>query len=117
MPQPQSDYFEGEFMELSWRHAYRPELVPLLMSYLGAQDGMSILEVGCGTGFLSRLLAKNLDDVHIIGLDSDEKLLAMAGEMVARDGVGKKVSLRKGDAYELPLADNSFDLVTSQTLL
>lgn len=117
MPQPQDDYFEGELMELSWRYAYRQEYIPLLLGYLGAQAGMSILDVGCGSGFLSRLLAKNLDDVRIVGLDANEKLLAMARKMVAHDGVAEKVSLRKGDAYELPFVDESFDLVTSQTVL
>ena len=114
---PVSGYFEGERLELAWRYAYRPEFIPLLMNYLGANNGMSILDVGCGSGFLSRLLAKTLSDVQIIGLDADEKMLSLAEQMLARDGVSVQVTLQKGDAYHLPFADETFDLVTSHTLL
>ena len=116
-PAPVSDLFEGERLELTWRYAYRPEFVPLLMGYLGAQDGMSILDAGCGSGFLSRLLARTLSDVRVIGLDADEKMLALAGQMLAREGLNDRVTLREGDAYHLPFADETFDLVTSHTLL
>ena len=78
---------------------------------------MNILEVGCGTGFLSRLIAKKVDDVHIVGLEKDEKTLKLGEEMVDRERLTKRITLRKGDAYEIPFPDASFDLVTSQTVL
>ncbi len=114
---PIRGYFAGERLELNWRYAYRPEFVPLLMNYLGAKNGMSILDAGCGSGFLSRLLAKTLSDVQIVGLDADEKMLSLAEQMLLRDGLREQVTLQKGDTYHLPFADETFDLVTSQTLL
>ena len=34
---PVDGYFKGENLELTWRYAYRPEFVPLLLDYLGVQ--------------------------------------------------------------------------------
>lgn len=114
---PVSGYFEGERLELIWRYAYPPEIQPLLMNYLGAKPGMKILDSGCGTGFLTRLLAKVLTDVQVVGVDMDEKLLDLGRQMLVRENLIDQVELRQGDAYHLPFSDETFDLVTSQTLL
>jgi ubiquinone/menaquinone biosynthesis C-methylase UbiE len=114
---PVTGFFEGDRLELNWRYVYRPEFIPLLMDYLGARPGMRILDVGCGSGFLSRLLARTLEDVHVVGLEADEKLLDLAHQMVEREGLTGQVELHQGDAYHLPFSDDSFDLVTSHTVL
>lgn len=110
-------YFEGERLELIWRYAYRPEFVPLLIEYLGARPGTHILDAGCGTGFLSRLLAKALENVQVKGVDTDQKLLGLGHQMVEREKLSKNVKLSEGNAYQLPFPDETFDLVTSHTLL
>ena len=114
---PVGGYFEGERLELIWRFAYPREYIPLLMDYLGARPGMRILESGCGSGFLSRLLARTLADVRVVGVDADEKMLDLGGEMLAREKLAGRVELRHGNAYQLPFPDETFDLVTSHTLL
>jgi len=116
-PTPVTGFFEGERMELTWRYAYRPEFTPLLMDYLGARPGMRILDVGCGTGFLARLLVRTLSDVQVVGLEADEKILDLAHQMLEHEGLADQVELRQGDAYQISFPDGAFDLVTSQTLL
>ncbi len=115
--QPVDGFFEGERLELLWRYVYQPDFVPLLKKYIGIKSGMHILDVGSGTGFLSRFLAKHTDDLTVVGLEYDEELIDIGQEMVAREGLTKRVEMRKGDAYALPFPDESFDLVASQTLL
>ena len=110
-------YFDGEKMERGWRYAYRPEFVPLLMEYLGVRPGLRILEVGCGTGFLARLIACSVDDVRVIGVDPDEKMLELGRQFLEREELTDRIELRQGDAYDLPFSDGTFDLATSQTLL
>ena len=116
-PAPASGFFEGERLELMWRYAYRSEFVPLLMNYLGARSGMHILEAGCGSGFLTRLLLRNLDNLRMNGIDSDAKLLDAAGQLLEREGLTDHVHLGRANAYRLPFPADTFDLVTSQTLL
>ena len=116
-PAPVTGYFEGERLELNWREAYRPEFIPLLMDYLGAGPGIRILDVGCGSGFLARLLARALADVQIVGLDADHKMLALAQQMLAREDLADRMALQQGDTYRLPYPAETFNLVTSHTLL
>lgn len=112
-----SGYFEGERLELVWRFAYRPEFVPLLMDYLGVLPQSNVLEVGCGTGFLSRLIAKSVDGVQATGLDTDRASLELGRALVAAEDLEDHVKLISGSAFELPFPDEHFDTVTSQTLL
>lgn len=113
---PVTGYFEGERLELVWRYVYQPEFLPLLMAYLGVRSGMHILDVGCGSGFFTRLLAQTVADSRVVGLDSDEKLLGFGEQMLVDSGL-TNVELRPGNAYQIPFSDETFDLVTSQTLL
>ncbi len=112
-----SGYFKGERQELGLRYAYRPEFVPLLLEYLGAAPGMRILEVGSGSGFLSRLLARSLPGAWLVALDTDREMLRLARRIQEREGLVERILLGYGDTFELPFADNSFDVVTSHRLL
>lgn len=112
-----SGYFKGERQELALRYVYRPEFVPLLLNYLGAEPGTRILEVGSGSGFLSRLLAHSLPQAQLVALDTDGEMLRIARRIQEEEGLAERIRLGYGDAFELPFADNSFDLVTSHRLL
>lgn len=73
---------------------------------LSLGDRERILDVGCGTGELTRVLAEE-SDAFVVGTDADRDLL----EYVSADG---RV---QADALRLPFADGAFDLVTCQALL
>ena len=68
-----------------------------------------ILDVGAGTGELSRVLAAE-SDAEVVCLDADPSLLD-----VARAETGLPVVA--GDATRLPFSDGRFDLVLCQALL
>lgn len=116
-PSERSGFFKGDRLELGLRYAYRPEVVPTFLSFLGVEEARNILEVGCGSGFIARLLAQNLAEVSITGLDTDLELLTLALEMQKRDGLVGQISLSQGDGFQLPFPDNCFDLVTSHRML
>ncbi|PSP82476.1 SAM-dependent methyltransferase [Halobacteriales archaeon QS_1_68_17] len=64
-----------------------------------------VLDVGCGTGELTRVLAAETPG-DVVGVDADRSLLAGVDAPVVR-----------GDARRLPFPDDSFDLVVCQALL
>ncbi len=110
-------YWDSEVLELAKRFFYRPEFHPLLLEYLGANGAGRILDVGCGTGYLARLLASSVAGASVVGVDGDEKMLTLAEQILEQEGLSDRIELVRSDAYRLPFADGSFDLTTSHTLL
>jgi ubiquinone/menaquinone biosynthesis C-methylase UbiE len=68
------------------------------------EEGMKVLEVGCGTGTNLALFAGK--GCKISGIDMAQPMLDQA-----KKKLGEKADLRLGDASDMPFDDNSFDLV------
>jgi demethylmenaquinone methyltransferase/2-methoxy-6-polyprenyl-1,4-benzoquinol methylase len=66
------------------------------------------LDLACGTGDLSRLLAGRYPKGRVIGLDLTREMLTLA----AANGGPAHLSYLQGDMHALPLASASCDLVT-----
>jgi SAM-dependent methyltransferase len=83
----------------------------LLRSLLDAQPGASILDVGCGTGHFTRLIARAVGGA-VVGLDPNEDWLAYA-----RSRATAAERYVTGRAENLPFANASFDCAISVTAL
>lgn len=77
-----------------------------------AQEGAAI-DIGCGPGHLIFDLAKQMPDLHLIGVDMSTEVLDQAESYAAQYGFGDRVSFKKGGAQAVPFPDGSFDLVIS----
>jgi len=79
-----------------------------------APDGGHVLEVGCGTGRLSILLARS-HALSVTGLDLDPAMIerALRNADHPHDGDGRRSSFLVGDVASLAFPDGSFDLVVS----
>jgi ubiquinone/menaquinone biosynthesis C-methylase UbiE len=73
-----------------------------------------VLEVGCGSGVLTRRLAEWPAVGAVTGVDGAESLLSTARELAA--GLAN-VSFRAADARSLPLDDEAFDVVVFDSTL
>ena len=74
---------------------------------LGSRE--RVVDVGCGTGEFTRVLAAE-STAHVVGVDADTDLLAVARDAADAD-------FPAGDATRLPLTDDVADLVACQALL
>lgn len=76
---------------------------------LDVSPGVSLLDVGCGSGQLAMIAARA--GVHAVGVDLAPNWLERARARAAEENVGAE--FREGDAEALPFEDASFDYVTS----
>jgi ubiquinone/menaquinone biosynthesis C-methylase UbiE len=77
--------------------------------------GSDVLDLGCGTGELSLLIARQHPDTRLRALDPDPRALARAAAKAERAGVAVDFTEGFGDA--LPYADESLDRVLSSLVL
>lgn len=92
-------------MDQSWRLK--------VVKTVQAKPGMRILDVCCGTGKLTRELAKTIQPSgQVIGVDFSEKMLNEAWKNINNLPGKENIKLLQGDALNLPFEDNGFDGVT-----
>jgi len=84
----------------------------LLRKVVGTEK-LNVLDVGCGTGVITLLLAEMGHTVT--GIDFSEGMLGKAKERT--NSLNLIVNFTIGDAENLPFEDESFDLVINRHLL
>lgn len=72
--------------------------------------GMHTIELGCGTGYVSRWMEQR--GAVVTGIDNSERQLATARRLAARHG--SAIKLIHGNAEEVPAPDSSFDFAISE---
>jgi SAM-dependent methyltransferase len=96
-----------ESEEITWGLFRVPERD---LEVLGDVSGLDVLELGCGTAYLSGWLARQ--GARPVGVDLTPAQLATAARCQARFGL--VFPLVEADAESVPLADAAFDLVVSE---
>jgi len=80
-----------------------------LLSELKSLNPETILDIGCGTGYITNIISKELDS-RVIGCDKDSNRISFA-----RFNFGQEVIL--ADVTQLPFKDNSFDVVVASEII
>ena len=96
--------YDLQHAETIWLDRLRP--------FLPESGRLDVLDIGCGPGFFSILLARL--GHAVVAFDSTEGMLERALQNAAEAGVELEVS--QGDAQSLPFPDASFDLIVSRNL-
>ena len=76
---------------------------------------MQVLDLGCGTGTLTLLLAQTHPQARLHGLDGDSAVLDIAVAKARRSGV--EIAWTQGLSFSLPYPDNTFQRVTASLML
>jgi ubiquinone/menaquinone biosynthesis C-methylase UbiE len=101
----------GDYDEPKQRRAVTGRLLRLEnvdLDLLGVNAGASVLDVGCGVGWLMQRLARRGCDT--VGIDLIREELRTSHRRLEEHR--KRVRLVEGDAGRLPFVDGAFDFVT-----
>ncbi len=75
------------------------------------RDGMTVADIGCGTGVFLKVAKQKYPNVRFIGLDPDKQALAIAERRLAESRLS--VELKEAFSESLPLPDQSVDVCFS----
>jgi ubiquinone/menaquinone biosynthesis C-methylase UbiE len=104
----------GEVLELRAADHRQREMLAAYLSEIEVPPGSRVLEVGCGTGCVSRTLARWPGVAEVVGLDPSSVFLARARELGSEI---LNLSFKQGDGRAIPFAAQDFDLVVVHTTL
>jgi ubiquinone/menaquinone biosynthesis C-methylase UbiE len=91
----------GEFIDRREKRAVLDALSPV--------EDKDILEIACGTGRFTTMLAKR--GANIVGLDISEPMLQQGRQRAESADVADGLEFLRGDAERLPFPDDRFDAV------
>lgn len=74
-------------------------------------NNLSLLDIGCGGGFLSNKMSEI--GMNVIGIDISEESLKIARQF----DLTKKATYLNANAYQLPFSDSTFDVITCMDFL
>ena len=98
-------------MRLSY---YDGRVIERMAEVSGADAGMTVADVGTGTGFVAAGIAPRVG--RVIAVDNSPAMLKVARENLGELGVGN-VELLEGDVAALPLEDASVDAAFANMVL
>ncbi len=93
---------------------FRLPVMEKAVSLLDLKPGSRGLEVGCGAGTVTLVLARTVGpDGHVTGLDQDADLLTLSRARAREEGLSTRIALEKGDMKALPWEAGAFDWLVS----
>ncbi len=88
------------------------ERIPLYLE-VGIKDAKIVLDVGCGSGVVTRDIA-HLTKGRVIAIDDSKEMIKVAKNVLK---MYNNIEFRVGNAEKLPFKDNIFDIVTCNLVL
>jgi ubiquinone/menaquinone biosynthesis C-methylase UbiE len=86
-----------------------------LYHLLGDVAGKTVLDYGCGAGENSVLIASR--GARVLGVDISPELVGLAEKRLAAHDLAQNAEFRVGSAHELPVEDESIDVVFGNAIL
>lgn len=108
----------AEFFGETRDYWYNNDFLQLLRRRLGLDAVLTVLDVGSGAGHWSRVLASMLtEEATLVGVDREQRWVQAATDRAAAAGLGERFRYQQASGDALPFPDDTFDLVTCQTVL
>ena len=104
-------------LELIWGEGYlSPGGAEEVRRIVGDYDlcGKKVLDIGCGSGGIDRLLVEDLGAEHVTGIDTEPSLIALCQQRVKGTELEHRFSFAHVNPGPLPYSDKTFDTVFSK---
>jgi len=106
------------FLEERSRSSDMQEVNAAVCKVLDPGPGDRILEVGCGSGVLCRMIAPYLQpNGHMVGLDISPQFLIEAQKYAFQEGIEDQITFECGAGESLPYLNATFDSAFAARLL
>ena len=92
-----------------------PAVAEEQLQWAGLRSGMRALEVGCGSGAVTRVMARLASPQCATGIDQSRDRLAEARRLAGQHQLD--IEFAEGNALRLPIAGGEFDFAWSRFLL
>jgi ubiquinone/menaquinone biosynthesis C-methylase UbiE len=103
--------------ELSRPQIFREEARDLFFTYFRIKPSDLVLDGGCGSGVLTRFIAKGLQEGKITGFDISKSFVDFGNHRVHEEDLADRAKIVLEDGYHLSFKDNTFDSVVNHTYL
>lgn len=85
------------------------------IEFVGIDANMHVLDLGCGVGGASRVIASSCG-CRVTAIDLTPEYVEVARELTGRCGLADRVVFQQANALDLPFDDESFDHVWSHNV-
>jgi SAM-dependent methyltransferase len=94
------------------------ELIAHVLDRTALDPGESVLEVGCGSGAVTRAIARRLDGASpIVAVDINPYILSEARALARSHGLSQAMQFEQANGEALPYPDAHFDVAICTTVL
>jgi SAM-dependent methyltransferase len=108
-------YFQIQAHMGTTKHMGGLETTRELIARCGIEEGMTVLDAGCGAGATASYLASTVG-CRVVGVDAMEEMVELSRARAGREGVSERTTFRVADAQRLPFEDGSFDVVLCESV-
>lgn len=96
------------------KHQKRNDFTTRLFEQAGISKGMRVLDVGCATGEVSRLVSGMVGETgEVVGIDTSEQMI----ELAQQNNPGSNITYLQQDIYDLPENLGQFDAIVGRRVL
>jgi ubiquinone/menaquinone biosynthesis C-methylase UbiE len=100
----------------TWRSSCA-RLADFFPSHDDSPRPLRVLDLGCGPGVSTIILAEVRPSAHLFGLDLAPRMLGEAIRFTDRARLDGRIGYVLADAQQLPFADSSWDMITGHSFL
>ena len=110
--------FEESFKENNFYNKQTQDETHLrdILKFIEIKPQMKVLDLGCGSGYLTFSMAKENPEANILGLDIVTKTLENNAAQAKKDFL-YNLEFKSYDGFKFPCADESFDLIVNRYAL